>query len=574
MGSRGRILPLAAGLVLWSAAARAGADPAFVQVSGDRLLRCGAPLRLKGSNLEGNRHTSNTIWRQYWSWRDEMSKSLDQARAMGSNSIRLVFPDQAIDLDSAGAAQPYELDKLEDMLSLLDARGMGAIVTVFNRHDYANADRARDARKVSSFLARFGGDRRVLLWDIVNEPQPMGDPAVRGRVLDWMGAMRDAFDGLGHAQPITIGAIGHYDVVIAEGHRSIIDLSDVVSVHCYGRSHPTATPGWLDGVNYQDGYCKASMQYIRNHTPKPILLEEFGWPDRESKAWPPPHPWRIFETPRTAAGQNTMYAEILPAVDQVRAVGGIQWALEDTPDDGFGLLDGAGNPKRPGSGGAYDLFRGWGGPDVRPAGQCTTPPADPRPDGSTVLLFKDTSTTRVFRGEFPSGDWDYCRGKADCANGEAVSGLSLDLGVRQGRRALCRPQDGRFAGASRAVLNTDARRDQRRAQRVPDWDPGYFKLECGANEYVAGVSENATPCAGNNAFHAVMCAAASGLPSGGLGTACHDRFLISSDDRPAGYTDDWDAGAFKAECARDEFVAGVSVHTATGAPHAILCCRR
>jgi Cellulase (glycosyl hydrolase family 5) len=209
---------------------------------------------------------------------------------MGSNAIRLVFPDQSVDLDGGGAVQGWELDKLEDMLSLLDARGMGAVVTVFNRHDYANADRARDARKVASFLARFRGDARVLLWDVVSEPQPMGDPARRGRVLDWLGAMRDAFDANGHSQPVTIGAIGHYDVVIAEGHRSIIDLSDVVSVHCYGRSHPTATPGWLDGVNYQDGYCKASMQYIRNHTTKPILLEEFGWPDRESRAWPPSHP--------------------------------------------------------------------------------------------------------------------------------------------------------------------------------------------------------------------------------------------------------------------------------------------
>jgi len=574
MGSRGRILFAVVGIAVYISGVRAAADPGFMQMDGDQLRRCGVPLRLKGSNLEGNRHTSNTIWRQYWSWRDETAWDLDQAKAMGSNVVRLLFPDNAIDLDSAGAAQPYELDKLEDALVLLDARGMGALVTVFNRHDYANADRARDANKIASFLARFGADARVLLWDIVNEPQPMGNPDVRGRVLEWLGAMRDTFDALGHAQPVTIGAVGHYDVVIAEGHRSIIDLSDVVSVHCYGRSNPTATPGVLDGVNYQDGYCKASMQYIRNHTTKPILLEEFGWPDRESKAWPPSHPWRIFETPRTPAGQNAMYAEILAAVDQVRAVGAIQWALEDTPEDGFGLLNGAGNPKWPGSGGAYDLFRGWGGSAVHPAGKCPTPAADLRPDGSVALLFKDTSTVRVVRSEFPNGDWDHCRGKADCAKGEAISGISLDVDTRQGRRTLCRAQDARFGGAARAMLSADAGRDQRRARRAPDWDPGYFKLECGTDEYVVGVSENALPCAGNNAFHAVMCAASSGLSGGGLGTACHNRFLGAKDDRPTGYTDDWDEGAFKAECARDEFAAGVSVRPGAGAPHAVLCCRR
>ncbi len=568
------LLLLVLTLAWCGAIAPATAGPEFLTVEGAELRRCRSPFRLKGSNLEGNRHTSNTIWRNYWSWRGELLGSLDQARAMGSNSIRLIFPDDAVDLDAIGAVRPVELDKLDDLLRLLDARGMGAIVTVFNRHDYVQADHTRDARKVASFLARFGSDSRVLLWDIVNEPQPMGDPARRGRVLDWLGAMRDAFDRAGHAQPVTIGAIGHYDVVIGEGHRSIIDLSDVVSVHCYGRSHPTATPGFLDGVKYQEGYCKASLEYVRNHTDKPILLEELGWPDRESHAWPPAHPWRLFETPRTPAGQDLVYAEVLSHADAVGAAGAIQWALEDTPSDGFGLLDALGRPKRPGSGGAYDLFRGWGGPDVRPAGACVAAPADPRPDGSTALLFKDTSAARVFRAEFPSGDWDYCHGKADCANGEAVNGLSLDLASGQGRRGLCRPHDGRFAGAARAVLTIDGRRDLRRAQRVPDWDPGYFKLECGANEYVAGVAENALPCSGTNAFHAILCASASGLPGTGLGTACRNRYLVGRDDRPLSQTDDWDEGAFKAECATDEYVAGVSLHTATGAPHAILCCRR
>jgi hypothetical protein len=124
MDRRRRALPLAAiSLVLSLAGGRVSADPGFVQVDGAKLRRCGPPLRLMGSNLEGDRHTSNTIWRQYWSWRGDTVQSLDQARAMGSNAIRLVFPDQSIDLDAAGAVQGWELDKLEDTLSLLDARG-------------------------------------------------------------------------------------------------------------------------------------------------------------------------------------------------------------------------------------------------------------------------------------------------------------------------------------------------------------------------------------------------------------------------------------------------------------------
>jgi hypothetical protein len=62
--------------------------------------------------------------------------------------------------------------------------------------------------------------------------------------------------------------------------------------------------------------------------------------------------------------------------------------------------------------------------------------------------------------------------------------------------------------------------DSRRAYRAPngstDWDPGYWKLECGLNEYVAGTSNNAPQCQGN--------------------------------------------------------VAGISVNPSTGRPHALLCC--
>jgi hypothetical protein len=102
----------------------AASSAAFLQADGTELRRCGAPFRLKGSNLEGNRHTSNTIWRSYWSWRGELAGSIDQARAMGSNTVRLIFPDGAVDLDRDGAVKWSDLDKLDDFLAILDARGL------------------------------------------------------------------------------------------------------------------------------------------------------------------------------------------------------------------------------------------------------------------------------------------------------------------------------------------------------------------------------------------------------------------------------------------------------------------
>jgi hypothetical protein len=55
---------------------------------------------------------------------------------------------------------------------------------------------------------------------------------------------------------------------------------------------------------------------------------------------------------------------------------------------------------------------------------------------------------------------------------------------------------------------------------------------------------------------------------------CNVRVFDAHDDRgdnPA--MEDWDVGAFKGQCATNEYVAGISVHPGSGAPHSLLCCR-
>lgn len=187
------------------------------------------------------------------------------------------------------------------------------------------------------------------------------------------------------------------------------------------------------------------------------------------------------------------------------------------------------------------------------------------PDGRSFSApFLNESTMRN-GGE----DWDKCHGKATCANGEAIRGISR-LPGGPGRTALCTQGNG-LSGDVQATLTIDARSDQRRASRAvngdPDWDFGNFKLECGEGEYVSAVSEDAAQCSGSNAFHAIQCAKGSGLRSDG----CSTRVFGNGDARGSSDSGDWDAGAFKGECGANEYVAGVSL-TPDLAPNALLCC--
>jgi hypothetical protein len=167
-------------------------------------------------------------------------------------------------------------------------------------------------------------------------------------------------------------------------------------------------------------------------------------------------------------------------------------------------------------------------------------------------------------------DWAPCHGKATCANDETIRGVSR-IPDGPGRTALC-TKGGNYSGQVQATLTMDARSDQRRASRAvggnPDWDFGHYKLECGDGEYVSAVSEDAAQCSGSNAFHGIQCSKGAGLRSDG----CSVRAFGGGDDRGDSASGDWDNGAFKGECAANEYAAGVSLTLDTLAPHALLCC--
>jgi hypothetical protein len=190
--------------------------------------------------------------------------------------------------------------------------------------------------------------------------------------------------------------------------------------------------------------------------------------------------------------------------------------------------------------------------------------------GGEPALFKDTSTLRS------GGEWDHGRGKATCAVGETVGGLSEEVGG-YGRQAYCRRGGAtEFRGNVVRTLTVDHGRDERAAQRAvggnPDWAPGYWKLECGASEYVSAISENAGGCQGNNWFHNLQCS--SGGPGLGSPNKCDVRVFDAGDGRATTASGDWDYGAFKGECGLSQYAAGVSVDPGSRRPHSILCCNR
>jgi hypothetical protein len=164
-----------------------------------------------------------------------------------------------------------------------------------------------------------------------------------------------------------------------------------------------------------------------------------------------------------------------------------------------------------------------------------------------------------------AADWSSGNFKGNCGPGEAVTGLSQGASMAGPHALRCRSTGAAFTDELRAAPVVSSSGDAFRSGRSLagyDWDPGFAKNECGAGEYVSGMSQHVT----SHALVRLRCARAA-LGGGG----CNSR-AVTVNDRGAD-TGDWDPGFAKGECASDAVVVGVSVDAASK-PRRILCCRR
>ena len=141
-----------------------------------------------------------------------------------------------------------------------------------------------------------------------------------------------------------------------------------------------------------------------------------------------------------------------------------------------------------------------------------------------------------------ASDWQNGSYKAQCAPGQAVKGLSLSTTSSWTHDALCRT--GTTAAAAFPQTSCHARNfssgDSRGTSSTGDWDKGFYKGECGSNEYVAGVSQSQS-----GQVDAILC-----CPGPETHTACSAETVVSSDARETTDLGDWDYGYYKAEWRR------------------------
>jgi len=128
------------------------------------------------------------------------------------------------------------------------------------------------------------------------------------------------------------------------------------------------------------------------------------------------------------------------------------------------------------------------------------------------------------RGTSATGDWDPGSAKGECAADEYAAGTSQSTDLRLHALWCCK---GRVQHTECAALAFDGQDAQERPAN--DWDPGFWKGECGPDRFVAGVSQRA------GVPHALLCCgtrlADAGSPADDAGSASDDAG--TSDGGPA-----------------------------------------
>jgi len=201
-------------------------------------------------------YNSLRVFVQYLVWKDDpegLKRRMDEFLTIAQrHGIRVMFVPFC---DCAFAGREPYLGKQDEPVPGVHNSGWvpsPGLKRVVDRSAWPDLE-----RYVKDLVGRFGNDRRVLIWDLYNEPgnSRMGEKSLPLAAAAFRWAREAKPD-----QPLTIGAWTNF-----EGHMSkaLMEMSDIVSFHGYDRP---------EGVVRKSSICRA---YHR-----PVLCTE--WLHRQS----------------------------------------------------------------------------------------------------------------------------------------------------------------------------------------------------------------------------------------------------------------------------------------------------
>ncbi len=316
------IATLVALFIFVAATGIARAQSYFVQTEGDQFVLNGKIFKIKGANYYPRDHMWAYLWNE-WDW----TQIKTEARMMdnfGLNAVRILVPYRNGGWNGPDVPES-RLRMLEDLVNLFGEKGIRCVITLFDwETSFAESGTDRYSDHVAymyKIVNRFKNSPYVLMWDVKNEPDHPANfgwcsvgkwdcnPDKRNQIASWLRRMANAVRDVDPNHPVSAGMRWW------ENLPDVIDAFDVAIFHSYD---------WPIHQEITD------TQNLMGDNPKPILVEEWGWPS---------HPYPCERDGQyiylyNEEYQLEVYQDQLSAFVEYDIAGGLVWMAMDADQYG------------------------------------------------------------------------------------------------------------------------------------------------------------------------------------------------------------------------------------------------
>jgi endo-1,4-beta-mannosidase len=320
------------------------------------LIREVKPLSIRGVNY----YPRETPWDKMWTQtpKDVFENDMAAAARLGVNTVRTFLPfglemvKAGLLADDGPPTSAYQ-EKLQGLLEAGWKHGIRFVLCFeFDRRVLEAPDAAaRWQRAMHSMASPLRDDGRVLMWDLMNEPESDEKWTEATRAY-----LRGAKDFIKQIDPNHLTTIG---ITYRTDRLEKVGLPDVLQYHEYGANRKSARLG-------PEPVRKTIDNQRMKQTDRPLFIGEFGL----STARDPKHGTsrelisKMADSPGTEAEQASVYAVVLEAAKAEGLAGAMPWCLYDYPikdadEAQFGLLRADGSEK-PAAKVLREAFGSWG----------------------------------------------------------------------------------------------------------------------------------------------------------------------------------------------------------------------
>lgn len=329
------LFPLLALVFFEASASAADAKPA-------ELIRTLQPLSVRGVNY----FPRETPWGGMWTKTppEVFEKDMALAASLGCNTIRtfLMFSphnEQAGLLKPDGSLTAAYQEKIEQLLAAAWRHGIRVLVCCeFSSQWLAAPDPAeRWQRTLGNVVGKHRDDGRVLMWDLMNEPED--DAKWTEATRAYLKAALPFIRQIDRNHLTTVGLTWRADRLKQVG------LPDVMQYHEYAGKD----------VFFKEGPPRVLVTFGHQRKiggARPLLIGEFGMSTArdEQHGAAPELRAKMSAATGTEAEQARLYEIVLAGAEQGRAAGALAWCLHDYPiknpnESHFGLVRGDGSLK-------------------------------------------------------------------------------------------------------------------------------------------------------------------------------------------------------------------------------------